>query len=84
MEFHFDFNKTTISKKIGDFLIENIPSDEAHIRRLISGRKLEYKDANQVLTHILTALYSSFGEEKDKEEIVINSHEDDDTIDPIL
>ena len=73
MEFHFDFQKTTISKKIGEFLIENLPSDAAHIKRLMSGKKLEYKDANQVIIHILTALYSSFGEIVDTEEIVINS-----------
>ena len=33
----------------------------------------------QVLTHILTALYSSFGQDKDKEEIVINTQEDEET-----
>ena len=56
--------------------MENLPEDAEHIKRLISGRKLIYQDANQVLTHILTALYNSFGQDKD--EIVINTQVEED------
>ena len=81
MEFHFNFTKDTISKNVEDFLIENLKEEADHIKRVISGRKLDYKDANQVLKKILTSLYSSFGENKDNTEgeIVIIEKDEEDT-----
>ena len=49
MECHFNFNKKTITTTVGDFLCENLPSDIDHIKRIMSGKKLPYMEANQVL-----------------------------------
>ena len=59
MECHFDFNKKTISKILGEFLSENLPNEAEHIKRLMSGKKLQYMEANQVLRSVLTALTAS-------------------------
>ena len=48
MVFHFDFTKDTISKNVGEFLLENLQADE----RIILGKKLQYQDANTVLLHM--------------------------------
>ena len=49
MEFHFNFTKNTISKNVGEFLIENLPEETDIIKRLIIGKKLQYQEANQLL-----------------------------------
>ena len=49
MECHFNFNKKTITRSIGDFLWENLPNEIEHIKRIMSGKKLQYMEANQVL-----------------------------------
>ena len=46
MELHYDFKKDTISKNVGDFLIENLEEETEQIKRIISGRKLQYQEAN--------------------------------------
>ena len=48
MEFHFNFNKPTISKNVGEFLNSNLKSEKEKdlLNRILSGRKLQYGDAN--------------------------------------
>ena len=74
MECHFDFTKKTISKIVGEFLIENFPNESEHIKRIMSGKKLPYMEANQVLRNIMTALTAS--NTHVTEEIVIGSQEE--------
>ena len=61
MEFHCDFSKKTISKSWGEFLLENLTEDSAHIKRILAGNKLVYQDANTLLHHIMTAMMSNDG-----------------------
>ena len=48
MEFHFNFNKPTISKNGGEFLNSNLKYEKEKdlLNRILSGRKLQYGDAN--------------------------------------
>ena len=39
MEFHFNFDKPTISKTVGKFLIETLNSEKDFIKRIIRGKK---------------------------------------------
>ena len=59
MECHFNFQKATISKIVGEFLCENLPNESEHIKRVISGKKFQYMEANQVLRSIMSALTAS-------------------------
>ena len=77
MECHFDFTKKTISKIVGEFLIENFPNESEHIKRIMSGKKLPYMEANQVLRNIMTALTAS--NTHVTVEIVIGSQEEEET-----
>ena len=77
MECHFDFNKKTISKTVGEFLCDNLPNEAEHIKRIIAGKKLQYMEANQVLRSIMAALAAS--NVHDTEEIVIGTQDDDGT-----
>ena len=51
MEFHLNFHKPTISKKVGVFLTDNLKSEKEKdlIQRIVSRRKLQYGDANLLL-----------------------------------
>ena len=55
MEFHFNFNKPTISKKVGDFLNSNLKSEKEKdcLNIILSGRKLQDGDANLLLNSVL-------------------------------
>ena len=76
MEFHFNFDKPTISKNVGKFLNENLKKSDADLlNRIISGKKLQYMDANVLLNRILTSIIISDGEEED--EIKIASEDDE-------
>ena len=48
MEFHFNFDKPTISKNVGAFLLQNVKTEREKdlLNRIISGRKLQYGDTN--------------------------------------
>lgn len=72
MEFHCDFTKKTISKSWGEFLLENLTEDSAHIKRIIAGKKLVYQDANTLLLHIMTAM---MGNDGNKEEYLMEETE---------
>ena len=58
MEFVFDFAKTTISTNVGAFLEENLRTEKEKesLRTIIRGRKLQYGDANVLLSSIVQAL----------------------------
>jgi hypothetical protein len=76
MEFHFNFDKPTISKNVGKFLNENLKKSDADLlNRIISGKKLQYMEANVLLNRILTTTIVSDGEEED--EIKIASEDDE-------
>ena len=76
MEFHFNFDKPTISKNVGKFLNENLKKSDADLlNRIIRGKKLQYMDANVLLNRILTSIIISDGEEED--EIKIASEDDE-------
>ena len=75
MECHFNFQKATISKIVGEFLCENLPNESEHIKRIISGKKLQYMEANQVLRSIMSALTAS--NTHVAEEIVCSTQDDE-------
>ena len=53
MEFHFNFDKPTISKNVGAFLLQNVKTEKEKDlqNRIISGRELQYKDTNLLLNN---------------------------------
>ena len=58
MEFLMDFMRTSISKKIGDFLKENLDSDKdkESLQNIIAGKSVLKVDAIGLLITILQAL----------------------------
>ena len=63
MEFYFDFNKKTMNKKkviskaLGKFLDDNLKQKEkTSLNRIIKGLKLQYQEANCLITAILEAI----------------------------
>ena len=46
MEFHFNFEKPTISTNVGVFLNENLKTEKEKkcLKRILEGKKLEYGD----------------------------------------
>ena len=49
MEFHFNFEKPTISNNVSIFLNNNLKTEKEKefLQRIVSGRKLQYMDANK-------------------------------------
>ena len=58
MEILMDFNKPSISKNIGKFLLDNLKSekDQESLTNVITGKSLLKCDAIALLTNILQAL----------------------------
>ena len=58
MEFLFDFTKKTISKNVGEFLIENLTAEKEResLKTIMKGKKLQYGDANSLLRHLINVI----------------------------
>ena len=79
MEFHFNFNKPTISKNVGEFLNLNLKSEKEKdlLNRILSGRKLQYGDANMLLNSILSSIIISDGGEEEEITVIIRDDDED-------
>ena len=58
MEVHMNFEKKTLSKRVGKFLEENIQDQEEKesVRKIMQGRKLQYLAANKLILTLITAM----------------------------
>ena len=78
MELALNFEKTFISKSIGILLQENLPLNEVEtLKRILQGKKAQYRDANNLLCSILRALENK--NEREEAEFTIPNDEDQET-----
>ena len=57
MECHFDFNKKTISKTVGEFLCDNLPNKAEHIKRNNTQQFVRPKDVTDGSIFLMLAVY---------------------------
>ena len=71
MEVHMNFEKKTLSKRVGKFLEENIQDQEEKesVRKIMQGRKLQYLAANKLILTLITAMVMGDGEEDGEDEV---------------
>ena len=66
-----NFEKKTLSKRVGKFLEENIQDQEEKesVRKIMQGRKLQYLAANKLILTLITAMVMGDGEEDGEDEV---------------
>ena len=80
MEFHFNFDKPTISSNVGAFFNDNLKTEKEKefLAQIVAGKKLVYGDANILIKSILCAIIISDGSEEN--EINIGNQEPEDPL----
>ena len=70
MDVTINFEKKTLSKRIGKLLMENVQNDEEKesIKKIMDGKKLQYPQANRLIFSLIAAMIVGDGEEDDDEE----------------
>ena len=63
-----NFDKKTLSKKVGRILEENVQSQEEKedVRKIMQGRKLAYHAANRLILTLITAMIMGDGEDEEE------------------
>ena len=70
MDVTINFEKKTLSKRVGKLLIENVQNDEEKesIKKIMDGKKLQYPQANRLIFSLIAAMLVEDGEDDDDEE----------------
>ena len=70
MEITLNFDKMTISKKVGKFIEDSMTTqtEKEEIRKIMKGNKLQYPAANRLIHRLIAAMIAGDGEDEDDEQ----------------